>query len=129
MSLKQLKKLEIDTRNAADIEAIIEDLAKQYDTGWNPDFDKPDIGTTIAKFYARCMEENIGRINEVLLRYHTEFVNMLDISLLPAKPASSIVVMDMLSDTVPGTAIPKGTKLLTGGDEGDVFETDHSIYV
>ena len=32
MSLKQLKKLEIDTRNAAEIESTIADLAKQYDT-------------------------------------------------------------------------------------------------
>ncbi len=129
MSQQQLKKLEIDTRDAADIEALIADLSDQYDTGWTPDYDKPDIGTTIAKFYARCMEDNIGRVNEVLSRYHTEFVNMLDISLLPAKPASSIVVFNMQSDTVPGTAIPKGTKLLTGGDDPDVFETDHSIYV
>jgi len=129
MSRKQSKKLEIDTRKAEDIEMLISELAFQYETGWVPDYDKPDIGTTIAKLYAKCMEENIGRINEVLDRYHTEFVNMLDISLLPAKPASSVVVMDMISDTVPGTAIPKGTRLLTGGEEPYVFETDHSLYV
>ena len=56
MSQQQLKKLEIDTRNAADIEALIADLSDQYDTGWTPDYDRPDIGTTIAKFYARSME-------------------------------------------------------------------------
>ncbi len=129
MSLKQLKKLEIDTRNAADIEKLIAELSEKYETKWTPDYEKPDIGTAIAKLYARCAQENIGKINEVLSRYHTEFVNMLDISLLPAKPASSIVVMEMLSDTVPGTAIPKGTKLLTQGESPDVFETDNSLYV
>ncbi|MBR1861752.1 MAG: hypothetical protein IJ796_07830 [Lachnospiraceae bacterium] len=124
-----MKRLEIDTRKAQDIERRIADLADQYDTGWTPDFEKPDIGTTIARLYARNVEENIGLINEVLSRYHTEFVNMLDISLLPAKPASSIVVMNMIADTVPGFAVPKGTKLLTEGDEPTVFETDHSLYV
>ncbi len=129
MSRKQSKNLEIDTRKADDIEMLISELSSQYDTGWVPDYDKPDIGTTIAKLYAKCMEENIDRINEVLGRYHTEFVNMLDISLLPAKPASSVVVMEMISDTVPGTPVPKGTRLLTGGEEPYVFETDHSLYV
>ena len=129
MSRRSLKKLEIDTRKAADIEAKIADLSFQYETGWHMDNEQADVGTAIAKLYARSAEENIDRINEVLDRYHTEFVNMLDISLLPARPASSIVVMDMLSDTVSGAAVPKGTKLMTEGDEANVFETDHSLYV
>ena len=129
MSRRSLKKLEIDNRNAADIEKRIADLSFQYETGWQMSDDMSDVGTAIARLYARSAEENIGRINEVLDRYHTEFVNMLDISLLPAKPASSIVVMDMLSDTVPGAPVPKGTKLLTDGEEPYVFETDHSLYV
>ncbi len=129
MSRRSLKKLEIDTRKAADIEAKIADLSFQYETGWHMDTESADIGTAIARLYARAAEENIDRINEVLDRYHTEFVNMLDISLLPARPASSIVVMNMLSDTVSGAAVPKGTKLLTEGAEPYVFETDHSLYV
>ncbi|MBR6257316.1 MAG: hypothetical protein IKR23_08055 [Lachnospiraceae bacterium] len=129
MSRRSLKKLEIDTRTASDIEARIADLSYQYETGWQMSDDMSDVGTAIAKLYARSAEENIGRINEVLDRYHTEFVNMLDISLLPAKPASSIVVMDMLSDSVAGAPVPKGTKLLTDGEEPYVFETDHSLYV
>ncbi len=129
MNRRSSKKLEIDRRTAADIEAQIADLSSQYETGWVMDMDNPDVGTAIARLYARNAEENIVRINEVLERYHTEFVNMLDISLLPARPASSIVVMSMLSDTIPGAAVPKGTKLLTGGDPPFVFETDHSLYV
>ncbi|MBP5606859.1 MAG: hypothetical protein J6X66_01145 [Lachnospiraceae bacterium] len=129
MIRRSLKKLEIDTRSAADIEAKVDELSFQYETGWKPDPENPDVGTTIAKLYARSAEENIGRINEILERYHTEFVNMLDISLLPARPASSIVVMDMLSDTISGAPVPKGTKLLTDTDEPFVFETDHSLYV
>ena len=130
MNRKRQKKLQIDTRNAKDIENKIKDLSEQYETGWVVDYDHADIGTAIASIYAREMEENIGRVNHVLDRYHTEFVNMLDISLLAAKPSSTIVVMGMLSGTVPGVAVPKGTKLYAeNGDEPYIFETDHSLYV
>ena len=129
MSRKRSKKLLIDNRTAADIEARIEELSREYGTGWIPDPENPDVGTAISKLYARCMEENIGRVNEVLDRYHTEFVNMLDISLLPAKPATSVVVLELLSDTVPGSSIPKGTKFIAQGAGDAIFETDHSLYV
>ena len=130
MNQKKLKSIQIDNRDASLIEKKISDLASQYETGWEPDYENPDIGTAIAKVYAKGIEDNIGRVNNILDRYHTEFVNMLDMSLLAAKPASSIVVMQMLSETVPGTAIPKGTKLLAdNGEEPYVFETDHSLYV
>lgn len=130
MSRTKLKRLQIDNRDASVIEEKIKELSQQYETGWAPDYDNADIGAAIAKVYAKGMEDNISRVNHVLDRYHTEFVNMLDISLLAAKPASSIVVMQMLSDTIPGTAVPKGTKLLAdNGEEPYVFETDHSLYV
>lgn len=130
MNRKQWKKLNIDTRDAQAVEAEIRNLSVQYNTGWIPDYERPDIGTAIAKVYADNMADNIERVNHILDRYHTEFVNMLDISLLPAKPASTIVVMDMISGTIAGTAVPKGTKLIAGGgEEPYIFETDHSLYV
>lgn len=130
MSRKTQKRLQIDTRNASDIEAKIKDLSEQYETGWVADYEHADIGTAIASIFSKEMEENIGRVNHVLDRYHTEFVNMLDISLLAAKPSSAIVVMDTLSGTVPGVAVPKGTKLYAeNGEEPYIFETDHSLYV
>ncbi len=130
MNRKLWKKLNIDTRTAADIEERIISLSHMYDTGWHFDGDKPDIGTAIAKIYATEMEENIARVNDIMDRYHTEFVNMLDISLLPAKPSAGYVVMKVLTDTIDGTGVSKGTKLLANvGDHEVVFETDHSIYV
>ena len=129
MNRKQSKKLNLDSRTKTDIEQKVAELSRLYDTGWHMDDDRPDIGTTIAKIFASQMEENIGRVNDILDRYHTEFVNMLDISLLPAKPAGTIVVMNLMSDTAPGASVPKGTKLMTGDDTPVIFETDHSLYV
>ncbi|MCR4798661.1 MAG: hypothetical protein K5853_09515 [Lachnospiraceae bacterium] len=130
MSRRKSKKFNIDTRTAADVESRIQELSGLYDTGWHLDSEKPDIGTAISKIFASEMEENIQRVNDIMERYHTEFVNMLDISLLPAKPSAGYVIMDVLADTIDGASVPKGTKLIAGvGDEEIVFETDHSMYI
>ena len=129
MSLSQSKKLNIDTRTEEDIMNEVVNLAKDYETGWAPDAENPDIGSALANIFAHEVAENIDRMNEIMDRYHTEFVNMLDISLLPAKPASSIVVCNLADDTIPGAGIPKGTKLLTDSEEPIVFETEHGLYV
>ena len=129
MNQYQSKKLNIDTRAEEDIRNEITGLAGSYDTGWEPDEANPDIGSAIAGIFAHEVAENIDRMNEIMDRYHTEFVNMLDISLLPAKPASSIVVCELTDDTISGAGIPKGTKLLTDSEEPIVFETEHGLYV
>jgi len=76
-------------RTAAGIEERIGELAASYAPEWHFDREDPDIGSVIAKLFAGQMEENIGHCNQVLDRYHREFVNFLGLSLLPAKPARS----------------------------------------
>ena len=129
MSRRRWKRLSIDTRTAGDIEETIEKLALLYDTGWHLDLENPDIGSAIARIFASQMQENIERVNDIMDRYHTEFVNMLDISLLPARPSSGIIVMDLVADTIEGTGVGKGTKFLTDGENPLIFETNHSIYI
>ncbi len=133
MNQKRWNEEVVDGRRAQDIEEQMERLALSYVPEWHFNREDPDIGSVLAKIFARQMEGNIERCNQVLQRYHTEFVNMLGISLLPARPAQSIVVMDLVQDTVPGVEIPRGTKLLaqTGGEEEEqtIFETSNSLYV
>ncbi len=109
----------------------MEELSASYVPEWHFDRENPDIGSVIAKIFAGQMEENITRYNQVLDQYHTEFVNMLGISLLPAKPATAIVLLNLVQDTIPGVEVYKGTKLLaeTDGEERIVFETQHNLYV
>lgn len=130
--MKMMKTDQIDPRTASDIEDRIEELAKSYTPEWHFSKDDPDIGATIAKIFAGQMSENITMYNEVIEKYHTEFVNMLDISLLPAKPASALVLFDLVNDTVPGVEIPRGTQLLAQPEDSEqpvIFETSNSIYV
>ncbi|MCR4909365.1 MAG: hypothetical protein K5985_11100 [Lachnospiraceae bacterium] len=124
--------MKIDNRLAADIEEQIASLAGKYAPEWNFDRNNPDIGGVIAKIFAGQMKENIDLVNSVIERYHAEFINMLDLSLKPAKPAGSIVRFRLVDGPVPGSRIRKGTRLLadrtTAEGEAIVFETDREIY-
>ncbi len=119
-------------RTAAGIEERIGELATSYAPEWHFDREDPDIGSVIAKLFAGQMEENIGHCNQVLDRYHREFVNFLGLSLLPAKPARATVLLGLVQDTIPGAEVPKGTRFLADTEDGEeqiVFETTHSLYV
>ena len=133
MNRKNWNESKIDYRSAKEIEDRIEELAISYVPEWHFDRENPDIGSVISKIFAYQMEGNIERYNQVLERYHTEFVNMLGISLLPARPAEAIVLMDLVQDTIPGVEVYKGTKLLAEAADEDaqqiVFETIHNLYV
>lgn len=133
MNQKNWNESKIDHRSAKEIEDRIGELALSYVPEWHFDRENPDIGSAISKIFAYQMEGNIERYNQILERYHTEFVNMLGISLLPAKPAEAIVLMGLVQDTIPGAEIYKGTKLLAETGEENarqiVFETIHNLYV
>ena len=115
------------------IEKRIEELAKHYTPEWHFDRENPDIGTTIAKLFAVQMKENADMADNMLERYHTEFVNMTDISQKPAKAAGSLVSFSLVEDTIPGVFVRKGTRVIADPDMGETnavyFETDREIYV
>ncbi|MCR5425823.1 MAG: hypothetical protein K6E81_03230 [Lachnospiraceae bacterium] len=133
MSQPTWKNPKINHRTGESIRAEIRSLASSYVPEWNYTEQQPDIGSTIAGIFAGQMEENVDLMNNIVERYHTEFINMLDLTLRPAIPARSIVVFRMVDDTVPGLGIAKGTRLQTDEDSDDatpiVYETDRSLYV
>lgn len=132
MTKMQPQSERMQLHSAVDVEARIAELAAAYTPEWHYEKNDPDIGAAIAGIFANQMQENLGMYDEVIEKYHTEFVNMLDISLLPAKPSSALVLFDLISDTVPGMEVARGTQLLAQPDDMDhpvVFETCNSIYV
>ena len=125
--------MELDHRSVQDIENRIALLARGYVPEWHYDPEHADIGAAIARLFALAMKENIDLENHTMDRYHVEFVNMLDLSLKAAKPAGSMVQFSLVEDTIPGTQIRKGTRLVAATDKTDsgqvIFETDRDIYV
>ncbi len=132
MDWKNGNEWKIDSRMKEEIEEQIEALAASYVPEWHFDRENPDIGSALGKIFAGQMEGNIGKYNQVLDRYHTEFVDMLGVSLLPARPSAATVLFKLVKDTIPGVEIRKGTKLLAETEDEDnqiIFETQHPLYV
>ena len=114
----------IDDRTINDIEAQLAALAKSYTPEWNFEKNQPDIGSVLALLFADQLQGNITRFNQILEQYHTEFVNLLDISLNPAHPACATVLMDLITDTVSSVYVKKGTRLLANQEDDVItFET------
>lgn len=123
--------LTLDTRTQAELCARVEELASSYTPEWRFDRRDPDIGSTLALIYTGQMADNIRRLNQLPEKYHTEFVNLLGLTLKPAYPASGIVVVELLRGTVPGVALPSGSRLMADGDDGSsiLFETTGDVYL
>lgn len=121
----------IEEQKRSDIIRRIHQLAASYVPEWQFDEKNPDIGSVIALLFADGMEENFRRYNTLLERDYVELMNMLGISLKPAFPSHSTVVINLSQDTIPGFKLKKGVKLLGAATEEEnlVFETAHSMYV
>ena len=125
------EELTLDQRTAEELYDRIEELAASYTQEWCFDRENPDIGSTLAMIYAGQMAENIRRLNQLPEKYHTEFVNLLDLTLKPACPASGIALVELLRGTVPGVPLPHGSRLMADGADSEpiLFETMGDVYL
>ena len=123
----------LDFRSVGDLRAELKRLAASYTPEWAFSEENPDVGSVVALIFANQMSENIRKMNLVLDKYHTEFVNMLNLSLRPAYPASGVAVLELLEGGVPGVYVPGGTRLIGQGngeeDRQILFETTSDLYV
>lgn len=121
----------LDPRSRTDLQRRLEELAASYTPEWRFDRRNPDVGSTLALIYTNQMADNIRRYNQLPEKYHTEFVNMLGLTLQPAYPASGVVVAELMRESVPGVALPRGTRLTAQGNNGMpiVFETTGDVYL
>jgi len=125
------EELMLDKRTQSDLCQRVEELAASYVPEWRFDKNDPDVGSTLALIYTGQMAENIRRMNQLPEKYHTEFVNLLGMTLKSAYPASGVVVVEPMRGTVPGVALPRGTHLMADGGDGRpiIFETVGDVYI
>lgn len=120
----------LDSRSRKDLANRLESLAASYTPEWRFDSKDPDIGSALALIYIDQMEDNIRRLNQLPEKYHTEFANLLGLTLHSAYPASGVAVVELLRGTVPGVELPRGTSLTAEADGGSVFfETKEDVYI
>ena len=129
--MSKASEFRIDPRTESDLREQIARLAQSYTPEWAFHPEDPDIGSVIGLLFASQLSGNIRRLNQIVEKYHTEFINLLDLSLQAAFPAVGVAVFDMIPDTVAGVQVPRGVKLLaeSGGDERVVFETQNELFV
>lgn len=121
----------LDPRTQADLCHRVEELAASYTPEWRFDRRDPDVGSTLAMIFTGQMADNIRRMNQLPEKYHAEFVNQLGLTLKPAYPAAGVAVVELLRGTVPGVALPRGSRLMADGEEGEpiLFETTGDVYI
>lgn len=120
----------MDSRTVEDIKNQMQHLAKSYAPQWHFDVSDPDIGSVLALLFANQMGRNVERFNEMLERYRTELVNLMEISPLPAHPAEATVLMELAAEAEEGVEIQKGSRLLADlGEERLIFETAFPVYL
>lgn len=120
----------MDSRTVEDIRGQMQHLAKSYAPEWHFDVSDPDIGSVLALLFTNQMERNVERFNEMLERYRTELVNLMEISPLPAHPAEATVLMDLAEETDEGVEIHKGSRFLADlGEDRLIFETAFPVYL
>lgn len=129
--MSKASEFRIDPRTESDLREQIARLAQSYTPEWAFHPEDPDIGSVIGLLFASQLSGNIRRLNQIVEKYHTEFINLLDLSLQAAFPAVGVAVFDMIPDTVAGVQVPRGVKLLaeSDGDERVVFETQNELFV
>lgn len=125
------EELTLDPRTQESLCDRMEELAASYTPEWRFDRRDPDIGSTLALIFAGQMADNIRRLNQLPEKYHTEFANLLGMTLKPAYPASGVAVVELMRGTVPGVALPRGSRLMADGPDGEpiLFETMGDVYL
>lgn len=120
-----------DNRDRKTILAQLRELAKSYTPEWQFLPDKPDAGGTIAMLFANQTADTVKKMSLLLNKYHIEFVNMYDVSVRPAAPASTVAVMTLSESRQEGTALEKGMQAAGQNEQGDeiLYELQSDLYV
>lgn len=127
-----MKYPEIDTRTKEDIIRQMKRLAASYTPEWRFDETNPDVGTALSYIYADMFEGTLHRFNKVAVKNMISFFDRAGASLLPGIPATGYASFYLVNETVDGTRVKKGTRVLsqeTDLQQKQVFETENDLLV
>lgn len=119
----------LDDRTYAQIVAEAKTLIPRYAPEWT-DHNESDPGITLIELFAWMTEMLLYRVNRIPDRNYIEFLRLLGIELLPARPARAELTFTLARKDVDVVFVPKGTRVAapaTGGDAPLLFETDETL--
>ncbi|UFJ38948.1 putative baseplate assembly protein [Brevibacillus humidisoli] len=116
----------LDQRGTAELVEKMKELAPYYTPEWRFSPEDPDPGTVLFLMFSELFADNIKRFNRVPLKNFVAYLNMLNVSLLPAKPARAYVSFQLSPGVQDTVMVPEGTPLfaqLPDEDDPVPFET------
>lgn len=119
----------LDDRTYAQLVAEAKSLIPRYTPEWT-DHNESDPGITLIELFAWMTEMLLYRVNRIPDRNYIEFLRLLGIELLPARPAHAELTFTLARNDVDVVFIPKGTRIAapsSGGDAPLLFETDETL--
>ncbi|MFD2673196.1 baseplate J/gp47 family protein [Marinicrinis sediminis] len=122
----------IDPRTRQQVIQMVKEMAPHYTPEWRFSPDDPDPGTALAWMVADMLEENIHRLNKLPHKQFVSFLNLLNTSLLSARPAQAHLTFKLNEGTRQPVHIPKGTQVgaaVPGLEESVMFETEKALHV
>ncbi|WP_158606809.1 baseplate J/gp47 family protein [Paenibacillus ginsengarvi] len=119
---------QLDGRTMADLIARMKELAPYYTPEWRFTPDDPDPGTALFLLFADMYHENVRRLNRVPYKNLVAFLNMFDVSLLPARPSATYAAFTLSEGTKEPVLIRAGTRINSAGDDVSIpFETERTV--
>jgi hypothetical protein len=102
--------------------------AQFYVPEWTPGI-KGDFGSTLSCIFANMAENIAINLNDAPRKHFLSFLNMLDFSLRPAKPARTVLCFILGSGAPENVIIPERTRVTAEGPKGEdiFFETEKTI--
>ena len=121
----------MDPRDTRALVQQLKEMLPFYTPEWRFSPDDPDAGTALFLIFARMFAGTIKRFNQVPRRNLAAFLNMMDINLLPACPASAFLTFKLSSVDAQAVLVPKGTQALATAADGEqiVFESENNLLV
>ncbi|OXM85039.1 putative baseplate assembly protein [Paenibacillus rigui] len=118
----------IDSREVSDLIDRMKEMVPYYTPEWRFTPDSPDPGTALFLLFSEMFHENIKRLNRVPAKNLIAFLNLFDITLLPARPASTHLTFRLNEGTPDPVFIPAGTRVTAEEEAGPVpYETGSAL--
>lgn len=119
----------LDDRTYAQLVAEAKALIPRYTPEWT-DHNESDPGITLIQLFAWMTEMLLYRVNRIPERNYIEFLRLLGIELLPARPARAELTFTLARNDVDAVFLPKATRVAapsSGGEAPLLFETDETL--
>ncbi|WP_409341900.1 putative baseplate assembly protein [Paenibacillus sp. MBLB4367] len=118
----------IDRRDEKALIQQMKEMAPFYTPEWRFTPEDPDPGTAMFLLFADMYQDNLQRLNRVPYKNFIAFLNMLNVSQLPARPARAQATFRLSEGVKEPVWVASGTQLAAAADDGEiVFETERSV--